>query len=292
MASPLLTSQRLLFVLAVLLLINSQLPPAWAGLAARPVKPVVDLLLLPMQAPVHGLALSLADAGDDPQTQDPESPEAVAARYHEARVENERLRQRVVELERRLYLVENVRELVESQTRPLSAAVVGYSDTGALPVLTLNRGRRHGVEPDMSVVYLSSIVGRVLAPVGPGSCQVELVTAHRAGLQVRVQPRGSDLRYDNIRVTLGQDERTFVAQVARDSEIGEGADVLLADGVHYPDARGRLLGVVERVTEYPPDPLLQKQLVIRPAHDLRYLKEVAVLVPIGRTDPAAGSGTR
>ena len=287
MSSPLLTSHRFLFVVAVLLLINTQLPASWAGLAARPVKPALDLLLLPLQAPIHGLALSIASSDDDPAADAPDSPERIRADYYEARVENERLRQRVVELERRLYLIENVRELVESRTRPLSAAVVGYSDTGAVPVLTLNRGRRHGVAADMSVVYLSSIVGRVLAPVGPGSCQVELVTAHQAGLQVRVQPRGSDLRYDNIRVTPGEAERTFVAQVARDSEIGEGADVLLADGVHYSDARGRLLGVVERVTEYAPDPLLQKQLVIRPAHDLRYLKEVAVLVPLDADDDAA-----
>ncbi len=280
MSSPLLSSQRFLFVVAVLLLVNTQLKPSWANLAARPVKPVVDFILLPLRTPVYQLALALALPSEDETELDPDSVDQLRYRYGEARVRVEQLQQRVVELERRLYLIENVREMGDTATRPLSAEVVGFSDTGARPVLTLNRGGRQGIGPEMSVVYLSSVVGRVLAPVGPGSCEVELITAHDAGLQVRVQPRGSELKYDNIRVTRGEDQRTFVAQVARDSPIGEGADVLLADGVHYADARGRLLGVVERVTEYPPDPLLQKQLVIRPAHDLRYLKEVAVLLPI------------
>ena len=288
MPSPLLSSQRFLFVAAVGLLINTQLPASWAGLMARPIKPVVDFALLPLQAPLYQVALAFATPVGDPAERDPTSPEQLRLDYGEALVQVERLQQRVNELERRLYLVENVRELSETPTRPLSAAVVGYVDTGPRQVLTLNRGSRQGVGPEMSVVYLSSVVGRVLAPVGPSSCEVELITAHEAGLAVRVHPRDSPLRYDNIRVTPGTDRRTFVAQVARDSPIGEGADVLLADGVHYADARGRLLGVVERVTEYPPDPLLQKQLVIRPAHDLRYLKEVAILLPIDARPDEAG----
>lgn len=288
MPSPLLTSHRLLFVIAVVLLINSQLPASVAGLAGRVLQPVLDLVVLPVRAPLHSLAVGLRPSDDlTVLTDTPQTREQLATELRVARNRIDGLEQLVEELKRRLDLVESVGEYGETPTRPLSAKVNNYTDTGPSQIITINRGANHGVEPGMTVVHDYSLVGRVVAPVGPVSANVELVTSHDAVFQVRVQPRGSDVTYPNIRAAPSGDGRTFIAQVGRDSPIRELADVRMADAVYYPDARGWVLGVVESVGDYPDDPTLYKQLVIRPELDLRYgLEEVVVLLPVEETEVA------
>lgn len=282
MASPLLTSHRLLFVLAVVLLINSQLPSSIAGLAGRVLQPVLDLAVLPVRAPLHSLAAGLRSSDDDavdpPETA--QTPEQLETAIRMARNRIDQLEQLADELKRKLYLVESVSEYGDTPTRPLSAKVNNYTDTGPSQIITINRGSNHGIEPGMTVVHDFALVGRVIAPVGPVSANVELVTSHDAVFQVRVQPRDSDVTYTNIRASPSGNGRTFIAQVGRDSPIRELADVRMADAVYYPDARGWLLGVVDSVGDYPADPTLYRQLVIRPEFDLRYgLEEVVVLLP-------------
>ena len=291
MASPLITTSRMLGAAGALLVINSQLPPKWASLAGGLLEPVVSLAVMPIQSGVYQVAVALADeepSADDPRS--PNSPEALRLAHSEALVEVDRLQQRISELERRLELIEGVEELGDTETRPLTAKVTGYRNTGPAVIISIDRGTRQNVAPNQTVVYEAAVVGRVLAPVGETSADVELVTAHDAGLQVRIQPRGSDLKFDNIRVHRSDDGQQFLAEVAKDSSIRAGADVLLADAVHYADARGRLLGTVERVTEFAPDPELLKQLVIRPAVlDLPFLTEVVVRVPRSRR-PSEAAG--
>ena len=288
MPSPLLTSHRLLFVIALVLLINSQLPAPLAGLAGRVLQPVLDLTTLPVRAPLHSMAVGLRpteipeDLPDPPKTADQLATELAIAR---SRIDQ--LEQLIDELKRRLALIETVGEYGETPTRPLSAKVNNYTDTGPSQIISINRGSNHGVAAGMTVVYEYSLVGRVVAPVGPVSANVELVTSHDAVFQVRVQPRDAQTTYANIRATPSGDGRTFVAQVGRDSPIRELADVRMADAVYYPDARGWVLGRVESVDPYPDDPTLYKQLVIAPEFDLRYgLEEVVVLLPAEETEVA------
>lgn len=281
MSSPLLTSHRLLFVIAVVLLINSQLPSSIAGLAGRVLQPALDLAILPVRAPLHRMAVGLRPGeGESLLPVIDKTPEQLTIDLKKAKARIDQLEQLADELKRRLKLVESVGEYGETPTRPLSAKVNNYTDTGPSQIITINRGSNHGIEPGMTVVHNYSLVGRVIAPVGPVSANVELVTSHDAVFQVRVQPRGSDVTYTNIRASPSGDGRTFIAQVGRDSPIRELADVRMADAVYYPDARGWLLGVVDSVDDYPADPTLYRQLVIRPEFDLRYgLEEVVVLLP-------------
>ncbi|MEM6460038.1 MAG: rod shape-determining protein MreC [Planctomycetota bacterium] len=284
MPAPTLSPKRLLLGVAVLLVVNAQLPTPAAGFVGGVTAGVVRFVTLPLTAPLHAVSVGLRGDDAEPPTlaggamSEAELREAYAL----SRVEVDRLRQRVGELEDTLALLEGVRSGADTPTRPLSARVTASADAGPGWVLTINRGSRHGVEPGMTAVTGASLVGRVLDPVGPATAEVELVTAHDAGLQVRIRPRGSDLVFDNVRVRRAEDNPgVFYAEVAKDpdSPIRAGADVLLADAVHYADARGRLLGVVENITEYPDDPELLRRLVVRPAVDLRYLRELAVLLP-------------
>lgn len=282
MPSPLLSSQRLLMVIAGALLLNSQLPASVAGLAGKVLNPVVVFTTMPLHAPVHRVAVKLAD----PEVERPalpglDTPEQLRDAYDMARVEIDRLRQEVAELKRTLELIEGVQAVDAPETRPLTAKVTAYTDAGPRQVLTINRGSRQNIRPGMTVVHKTVLVGRVVEPVGPSNAGVELVTAHDAKLQVRIRQPGHLELFDNIRVSRSEhDGQTFVAIVPKGSPIREGADVLLADAVYYADARGRLLGVVEHVAEYTPDPELFSQLSIRPAFlNTPYRQEVAVLLP-------------
>ncbi|MEM9882334.1 MAG: rod shape-determining protein MreC [Planctomycetota bacterium] len=284
MPAPTLSPKRLLLGVAVLLVVNAQLPTPAAGFVGGLTAGAVRFVTLPLTAPLHAVAVGLRREEEEAEPTDPAGGPTTEAELREAYalslVEIDRLRQRVGELEGTLALLEGVRSEADTPTRPLSARVTASADAGTGWVLTINRGSRHGVGPGMTAVTGASLVGRVMEPVGPTTADVELVTAHDAGLQVRVRPRGTDLVFDNVRVRRADDAPgVFYAEVAKDSPIRVGADVLLADAVHYADARGRLLGVVENVTEYPDDPELLRRLVIRPAVDLRYLRELAVLLP-------------
>lgn len=290
MASPLFSSQRLLLAIAGALILNSQLPGSVGGLAGKILKPVVDFATLPLRGPVYSLALNLSETDTPPaDLTGPQSADELRDAYAMARVEIDRLQQKIDELENELELVQGVKAIADSNTRPLSAKVTGYSNPGPRQVLTLNRGSRQGIRPGMTVVYKTVLVGRVVEPVGPSSADVETVTSHDGGLQVRIRQEGYAEPFDNIRVRPSENNRQyFVAEVPKDSPIRSGAVVVLADAVNYNDARGRLLGIVERKVDYTPDPELLDQLQIRAALlDTPYRQEVAVLLPDDDRGPRA-----
>ncbi|MBB6431404.1 rod shape-determining protein MreC [Algisphaera agarilytica] len=284
MASPLLSSQRLLLLITAALILNSQLPSSIASLAGNVLAPVVNFASLPLRGPVYSTATKIAereDSSDFAHPGVPKTEDELRRAYGLALVEIERLKQEYQELKQRLELIEGVQAIDAPETRPLTAKVTGYRNPGPRQVITLNRGSRQGIQPGMTVVYETVLVGRVVDPVGPSSADVELVTSHDGGLQVRINQPGLVAPEENIRVRRSEnDPDYFVAEVPKDSLLRAGAVVVLADAVNYSDARGRLLGIVERKAPYTPDPELLDQLWIRAAVlDTPYRKEVAVLLP-------------
>ncbi|MEM9420396.1 MAG: rod shape-determining protein MreC [Planctomycetota bacterium] len=284
MASPLLSSQRLLLLITAVLILNSQLPSSIASLAGNVLAPIVNFVSLPLRGPIYSTATRIAEregASDFAHPGVPQTEEELRFAYGQALVEIERLKQEYEELKKRLELIEGVQAIDALETRPVTAKVTSYRDPGPRRVITLNRGSRQGIQPGMTVVYETVLVGRVVDPVGPSSSDVELVTSHDGGLQVRIRQQGIAMPFDNIRVRPSEtDPDYFVAEVPKDSLIRSGAVVILADAVNYSDARGRLLGIVERKSDYTPDPELLDQLWIRAALlDTPFRKEVAVLLP-------------
>ncbi|MEM1107067.1 MAG: rod shape-determining protein MreC [Planctomycetota bacterium] len=294
MASPLLTSQRLLLLITGLLILNSQLPSSVARLPGGVLGPTVDFATLPLRGPVHSFATNLAEREDRPDFVHPGTPQneqQLRAAYAEALVEIDRLQQDYDELQKQLELIQGVQDIDAPDTRPLTAKVTAYRDAGPRQVLTLNRGSRQGVRAGMTVVYKTVLLGRVVEPVGPSSADVDLLTGHDGGLQVRIRLDGYAEPFDNIRVRVSEKDRDyFVAEVPKDSLIRPGAVVVLADAVNYSDARGRLLGIVDRKVPYTPDPELLDQLVIRAALlDTPYRREVAILLPEDGADENPGA---
>ena len=158
----------------------------------------------------------------------------------------------------------------EGGVKPVAVRVANVTETGAEPILTLAGGSRMGFEPGMAVAWRTTVVGRVIEPVGPFSADVELITANDAALQARFKsPPNADgpPRAFTRRVEPGDDPLTLTADVERDLDVRVGDLAVLADELQYGEARGMLLGRVTRITDYLPDPLMLKRLIITPDID-------------------------
>jgi len=238
----LVTGPRILGATALLLLINSQLPVRHGGKLGAVLRPVADTVALPLR-------------------------------------EKLKLIQRLPDDDTSLKLPPRT---------PRICAVTAFTDTGTRQVISINGGQNRGIAPGQTVRYGVDLVGRVVEPVGPVSADVELVTGQDTGFHVELtapadlataNPRAPLPGLEHLRVTPDPATGTFTAEIRHDTNPPIGAVARLADQVHYRDARAHILGRVVEVRPYPQDPELLKQVVIRPRLDLRFLSEVAVLVP-------------
>lgn len=284
MAQPLLSSARLLLVLAIGLTINSQLPERYAVQIGRVLKPVVDTLLYPVQTPLYQMALSLSSPDDEgvPERTDMEK---LIDDYAMALVEIDRLQQQRDEWRRKYEAASGAIALSNEPRRFVTVRVNGYTDTGTKPVLTLAGGKRLGIEAGQTVVWKESVVGRVIAPVGPMTADVELITGTNSALWVRIKAPFDEPGRDTpvrCRIEPSKDQTYFTTEVAKDEPVRAGDRVWLADELLYNDARGQIVGQVEKVIDYPQDPFLLNQVLIRPVIDLRRLPEVAVMIPLDK----------
>ena len=287
-----LSGRRGLVVVVGLLVVNAMLPISVAGWAGAVMRPVVDGVLLPVRWPLRAWALSWGPTEEGGAREgEGLGHEALLDEYGFALVEVERLTQQVEELRRRQAEVSVILEMVgeegEGEVKPVPVRVAnvtapGTGSGGEEVVLTLGAGSNAGVRAGMAVVWRTTVVGKVVEPVGPWSADVELITANDAALQARFKsPPDADgpARAFTRRVEPGGDGLTFTADVERDLDVRVNDWVVLADELQYPEARGMLLGRVTRVTDYLPDPLMLKRLIVTPDVDARRLGEVAVLVP-------------
>lgn len=294
----LVTGPRILGATALLLLINSQLPVRHGGKLGAVLRPVADTVALPLREPVFRIARRLnrpdATPGDgltDPATA---TRAQLAEGYERLLVELGQLRQHNDELIEKLKLIQRLPDdddgtgLKLPRRTPRICAVTAFTDTGTRQVISINGGQNRGIAPGQTVRYGVDLVGRVVEPVGPVSADVELVTGQDIGFHVELTapPDVANANLsaplpglEHLRVTPDPATGTFTAEIRHDTNPPIGADARLADQVHYRDARAHILGRVVEVRPYPQDPELLKQVVIRPRLDLRFLSEVAVLVP-------------
>ncbi len=293
MAGPLISPPRVLVAIALLLFINSQLPVRYGGKIGGMLRPVADLVALPIREPVFRLARRLNRPDNNPNSQgtiDPASAsrEQLALAHQQLLTQLGTQRQRINDLKRQLANTQGfaVEDLPPRNRVP--AKVSAYTDAGTRHILSIHGGTHQGIAAGQTVLYGTRIVGRVVEPVGPVSADVELITSQDIGFQIELTPpadpnnpsAGNTLPgLERLRIKPLPAERLFTAEVSHDVAPPIGALARLADEIHYRDARAHILGRVEEVRPYPPDPQLLKQIVIRPTLDLRFLNEVVILVP-------------
>jgi rod shape-determining protein MreC len=168
---------------------------------------------------------------------------------------------------RRLQAMLGFREKYVGST--VVAQVIGASGSEQMHVLTIDKGSRDGLKPDMPVITQDGVVGK-LRDVFPATAEV---------LEINDQSSGAGVILASIRIrailrgTLTG--RVQIGNLTADSRIQPGEQVLTSGGDQvYP--RGLPVGVVEKIA---PDPDHQPYtaILVKPAVDLDRVEEVLVI---------------
>jgi rod shape-determining protein MreC len=151
----------------------------------------------------------------------------------------------------------------------VAAQVIGASGSEQSHMLTIDKGSRDGLRPDMAVITQDGVVGK-LRDVFPTTSEVLEINDQSSGAGVL-------LASTRIRAILRGTitGRVQIGNLLADSRIQPGEPVLTSGGDQvYP--RGLPVGVVESIA---PDPEHQPYMAIRvkPAVDLDRVEEVLVI---------------
>ena len=235
----------------------------------RPVEDALQSVLAPVQRALSDLLNGISDTFDFVRdVRDLRERNAELQRVNDAlTTENVRLKE---------FEAENVtlRELLQfTQENPAystqAAAVIGRDPNPYRQFLTINAGRREGLQPGMPVVTAgSALVGRV-AEVGLRSSKVQLLIDGASAVNVRVQ---------SSRVTglaEGQpDASLMLTQAPLEATLNVG-DIILTSGLGGNLPRGLVVGQVTEVLKRDID--LFQSARLRPAADANRLELVLVI---------------
>lgn len=160
----------------------------------------------------------------------------------------------------------------------VAAQVIGASGSDQSHILTIDKGSRDGLKPDMAVITQDGIVGK-LRDVFADTAQV---------LEINDQTSGAGVILESTRmraIVRGSIAgRVQIENLTADSRIKPGERVLTSGGDQvYP--RGLPVGVIESIA---PDPDRQPYMaiVVRPAVDLNRVEEVLIITSTQSNLPA------
>lgn len=194
--------------------------------------------------------------------------------------ENQRLRERVTELERQneelmeVYaeytllstLMDYARET--TQYRRVAADVIGWDSSNIAHTFLINKGERDGIEAGMPVETERGLVGRVIS-VAPRSARVQLLTDPGSSVNARLGTSRAD------GVVVGQlNDPLRIKWIDQDSPIQENELVMTSGlGGNFPPdlVIGRVMNVRQSASE------LFQEAEVRPAVDFDRLEIVLVI---------------
>ena len=191
--------------------------------------------------------------------------------------DNEALRRRILELEGQLQeqqalasraqALEEALALRKTQPAPtLVARVIAGSPMPNVLTVTIDRGTEDGVEPDMAVIGVKGVVGRVIAPVARRAATVQLLIDQYAGVAVTFEKAAAG------GVAVGSATGTLRAKyvpVLAVVQPGERVMTSGQDGVFPP---GFLVGTVDAVMGQG----LDREISIRPSVDFSHVDVVLI----------------
>jgi rod shape-determining protein MreC len=160
-----------------------------------------------------------------------------------------------------------------------AAEIIGAAASPDFRTLTIDKGTRDGLRPDMAVIAPEGVVGRLVVP-SARSAKVQLLIDRNAAAGVIVERT----RAQGV-VVGGSDDRLqmqFVSEVA-DLAVG---DVVVTSGIDTIYPKGLVVGRIEVVEKNGP---AFKRIVVKPAVDFSRLEEVlVVLTPTAAKEAATG----
>jgi rod shape-determining protein MreC len=191
----------------------------------------------------------------------------VAAQEQRALADRARGYQRLLEL----------RDRVSLQTT--AAEIIGAAALPDFRTLTIDKGTRDGLTPDMAVIAPDGVVGRLVVP-SARSAKVQLLIDRNAAAGVLVERT----RAQGVVVGTGED-RLQMQYVSEASDLAVG-DVLVTSGIDTIYPKGLVVGRIEVVDKNGP---AFKKIIVKPAVDFSRLEEVlVVLTPTAAKEAASG----
>jgi len=205
------------------------------------------------------------------------------------KAENDELKRQLaeaqIELQRQQALADRARgleqllELKDHSSVQLTAAeVIGASATPDFRTLTIDKGTRDGLRPDMAIIAPAGVVGRVVVP-SARAAKVQLLIDRNAAAGALIE------RSRAQGVVLGSgDERLRMDFVSETADIVNG-DTVVTSGIDGIYPKGFVIGRVETVEKNGPT---YRRIVVKPAVNFSALEEVlAVMTPTAPRDVAA-----
>ncbi|MEE9212154.1 MAG: rod shape-determining protein MreC [Phycisphaeraceae bacterium] len=277
MKPPRLNQRRVLAGIVLLLLIACVLPTRGARAVSTVPRHLLELVVGPVSGLLTRLSFDIRPGHKPP-------PEARTLEdYANMRVLVESLQQRILQLEQENRNLRRIREVQEFDGFTfLPARVTMPVRDPSNPTLTIDRGQRHGVRQGQVVTAGDSLFGRV-TDAGTVTSAVRLINAPDTRLVVRlVPPEPGAAAYDKlVQVQQADNGKAFWAKVEADTTIRVGDLAHLADDAWPTEARGFIVGRVQRIIDHPDWPGLARRVIIKPLRPLGRTSNVIVLVPVG-----------
>jgi rod shape-determining protein MreC len=236
--------------------------------------PVITSVAFSLLSRLQGLTNGVVDTGRNIWTH--------YVSLHRATVENDALRQRILDLEGevqreralagRTQSLEEALALKASQPAPMLAArVLSGNPSPSILTVTIDRGTDDGITPDMAVISARGIVGRIISPVGRHSATVQLLVGRNAAAAVVFEhSKAGGMVVGGINQAL---LRAEYVPVLADVQKGERVTTSGQDGI-YP--QGFLAGTVEEVTH--PGAAADREITVRPAVDFSHIETVLIVL--------------
>ena len=168
-----------------------------------------------------------------------------------------------------------------SDLRMTAAEIIGAAATPDFRTLTIDKGTRDGLRPDMSVIAPAGVVGRIVMP-SARAAKVQLMLDRNAAAGAIIERS----RAQGVVVGTGED-RLQMENVSEASDIVVG-DIVVTSGIEGIYPKGFIIGRVDAVEKNGP---AYRSITVKPAVDFSSLEEVlVVLTPTASHDGPAEEG--
>jgi rod shape-determining protein MreC len=165
--------------------------------------------------------------------------------------------------------LEKLLELRDRVTLQTTAAeIIGAGATLEFRTVTIDKGTRDGLRPDMPIISPAGVVGRVVIP-SARSAKVQLLIDRNAAAGALIERS----RAQGVVVGAGED-RLRLENVSEAADIVAG-DTIVTSGIEGIYPKGFVIGTVETVEKSGP---AFKRITVKPAVDFTSLEEVLVVI--------------
>jgi len=161
-----------------------------------------------------------------------------------------------------------------------AAEIIGASSTPDFRTLTIDKGARDGLRPDMAIIAPGGVVGRIVVP-SARAAKVQLLIDRNAAAGALIERS----RAQGVVVGAGED-RLRMDYVSEASDIVVG-DVVVTSGIDGIYPKGFVIGRVETVDKNGPS---YRRILVKPAVDFSSLEQVLVVTTPSATRDGAGAG--